>query len=70
MCSDRQSTICVCYIRNMNFGVTVAVFLAVTVSLVLSGKISLFIYLFICLLLKEDGSVSDNMVSNSRILGE
>jgi hypothetical protein len=31
----------------MNCGVTVAVFLAVTVSLVLSGKISLFIYLFI-----------------------
>ena len=28
----------------MNCGVTVAVFLAVTVSLVLSGKISLFIY--------------------------
>jgi hypothetical protein len=50
----------------MNCGVTVAVFLAVTVSLVLSGKISLFIYL----LLNEGGSVSENMVSNSRILRE
>ena len=64
MYSDRRSDICVCYIRNMNCGVTVAVFLAVTVSLVLSGKISLLIYL----LLNDDGNISDNMVSNSRIL--
>jgi len=48
----------------MNCGVTVAVFLAVTVSLVLSGKISLLIYL----LLNDDGNISDNMVSNIRIL--
>ena len=50
----------------MNCGVTVAVFLAVTVSFVLSGKNSLFIYL----LLNVDGSISDNMVSKSRILSE
>jgi len=53
----------------MNCGVTVTVFLAVTVSLVLSGKI-LFVYLFIYLLLNDDGSISDNMVLNSRILSE
>lgn len=67
MCSDRRSNIRVCYNRNMNCGVTVTVFLAVTVSLVLSGKILLFVYLFIN---NNDGSISDNMVSNSRILSE
>jgi len=50
----------------MNWGMTVAVFLAVTVSLVLSGKISLLIYF----LPNDDGSVPDNMVSNSRIVSE
>jgi len=69
VCSDRRSNIRVCYNRNMNCGVTVTVFLAVTVSLVLSGKI-LFVYLFIYLLLNDDGSISDNMVLNSRILSE